>query len=127
MATPQIRLASPIEETESVHIPTPSGGLDKGQVYNVAGTTWGFAFGQAETSESDINYAERVLIIVKAPVAIGLKGSGAIGAGVKLYWDNSAKVLTTTEGSNPYFGICRKSALSADTEVEFVFDGTVDL
>lgn len=119
----QIRLGCELIQTESYPLLTlPSGGLDKGEVVQINSLGWGFAFSWASDDTENVKFADSVLIITKAPIAIGAKGSGAINQGAKVYWDNSAKVITTTSGGNTYFGRCRTSALSADTEVEFVFD-----
>jgi predicted RecA/RadA family phage recombinase len=129
----QIRLACPLTQTQSIPYPTPSAGVEKGEVINASGDVWGFAFSDAsletnpQTSTDAYNYAPSVLVIVKADIAIGAKASGTIAQYAKLYWDDSAKVMTTTASSNPYFGICRKAAASADTEVEFIFDRTGDI
>jgi predicted RecA/RadA family phage recombinase len=124
----QIKLACELSQTESLPFSgLPTGGLEKGEVTNIYGNIWGFAFSDASDDSDNVNYAPSVLLITKAAVCIGAKASGAIAQGAKLYWDNSGKVMTTTVGSNPYFGIARKAALSADTEVEFIFDRTGDL
>lgn len=119
----EIRLGCELVQTESYPlINIPSGGVTKGEVLQVNSLGWGFAFSYASDDETDPTFASSVLLITKAPVAIGAKGVGAIAQGAKVYWDNSTKVITTSSGGNTYFGRCRKAALSADTEVEFVFD-----
>ncbi len=45
------------------------------------------------------------------------KGAGAIAAGVKIYWDESAGQMTTTSTDNIEAGITGEAAPSADTEV----------
>jgi len=50
----------------------------------------------------------------------GPKASGAIGKGVKVYWDQTNNVVTTTSTNNAQLGICSKAAASGDTTVEFL-------
>lgn len=45
------------------------------------------------------------------------KASGAMSKGAKLYWDNTAKNITTTSSGNTACGMAWKDALSGDTEV----------
>lgn len=45
------------------------------------------------------------------------KASGAISDGAKLYWDNTARVLTTTSGSNTYVGAAAAAAATGDATV----------
>lgn len=45
------------------------------------------------------------------------KASGAVTQGAKAYWDNTAKNITATVGSNTHVGFFAKAALLADTEV----------
>lgn len=40
-----------------------------------------------------------------------------IGQGLKVYWDDTAKNITTTVGSNKVIGYTVKASLTADTEV----------
>lgn len=123
----EMRLACELTQTESVPIPVPTAGTDKGEVLQI-GVQWGFAFAETSSDESSEKFADTVLMITKAAVAFGAKGAGTIPRGAKLYWNNSGKVLTTdSSGGKPYFGYCRAAAASADTEVEIVFDRTGDL
>jgi predicted RecA/RadA family phage recombinase len=126
----QARLGCELIQTESVPITLadfPTGGYDKGEVIQVGTGLWGFIFSWASDDADSVRYADSVLLITKAPVAFGAKAVGAIAQGAKLYWDNTAKVFTTTASSNPYMGRVRQAALSADTEVEFIFDRTGDI
>jgi len=126
----QARLGCELIQTESVPIPLanfPTGGYDKGEVIQVGTGLWGFIFSWASDDSDSVLYADSVLLITKAPIAFGAKAVGTISQGAKLYWDNTAKVFTTTASSNPYMGRVRKAAASADTEVEFIFDRTGDI
>lgn len=42
------------------------------------------------------------------------KATGAVTGGVKLYWDNTNFVLTTTSSGNTHVGTAMRSQLSAD-------------
>lgn len=42
-------------------------------------------------------------------------GSTAIGDGVRVYWDNTNKVITATAGSNKYLGKTVGASVDADT------------
>lgn len=46
-----------------------------------------------------------------------LKDANAIGDGVIVYWDDTAKVVTATAASNKKFGTCKVAALAGDTDV----------
>jgi predicted RecA/RadA family phage recombinase len=43
------------------------------------------------------------------------KASGAVTQGVKLYWDNTAKNVTTTSTSNTLIGVATAAAASGDS------------
>lgn len=47
-------------------------------------------------------------------------GATAIGAGVPVYWDDAANVVTPTAGSLKLIGVCAQAALSADTVVRVI-------
>lgn len=42
------------------------------------------------------------------------KATGAITAGAKVYWDNTAKNVTTTSSSNTLIGVATQAASSGD-------------
>jgi predicted RecA/RadA family phage recombinase len=52
------------------------------------------------------------------------KATGAITAGAKVYWDNSAKNVTTTASGNSLIGAATVAALSGDATVIVRLDGT---
>ncbi|MDZ4678403.1 MAG: DUF2190 family protein [Oligoflexia bacterium] len=52
------------------------------------------------------------------------KASGAISQGAKVYWDNSAKNLTTTSSSNTLVGVAVVAALSGDALVRVRLNGS---
>lgn len=45
--------------------------------------------------------------------------------GAKLYWDNAAKVLTTTVGANTYVGVCMKAKLNGELTARIRLNGLV--
>jgi predicted RecA/RadA family phage recombinase len=45
------------------------------------------------------------------------KASGAVTAGQKIYWDNTAKNCTTTATSNTMIGVATQAAASGDATV----------
>jgi predicted RecA/RadA family phage recombinase len=47
----------------------------------------------------------------------------AMAAGAKLYWDNTAKNITTTAGGNVYVGVTIGNWASADTTVRIKLNG----
>src|SRR6266446_4009264 len=49
----------------------------------------------------------------------------ACAVGTKLYWDNSAKAVTTTSSANTLIGSCMATAASADTTIKIRLNGTV--
>jgi len=126
----EARLACELVQTENVPINVedyPTGGYEKGEVVQLGTGLWGFIFSWASDDVDSVRYADSVLLITKAPVVFGAKDVGAIAKSAKIYWDNTGKVFTTTSSGNAYFGRCREAALSADTEVEFIFDRTGDI
>lgn len=53
------------------------------------------------------------------------KAAGAITAGAKLYWDNTARVLTTTATSNTYVAVAVQAVASAGLTVRARLNGVV--
>lgn len=80
-----------IQEGDTVTVTAPAA-VDSG-----GGVLVGSLFGVA-MSNAAIN--ENVEIVVEGVVDLP-KASGAITQGAKVYWDNTAKVVTTAAGSNP--------------------------
>ena len=52
------------------------------------------------------------------------KASGAVTAGAKVYWDNTAKVVTTTATSNTLIGAATQAAAGSDATVRVKLNGT---
>lgn len=60
--------------------------------------------------------------LVEAP-----KAAVAIAAGATLYWDDTAKNVTTTVGTNTKCGYAIEAALSADTNVQMKLTNDANL
>lgn len=71
----------------------------------------GVAEGSAKSGE--------MFLLVRNFVADLPKGTGAISAGAKLFLNSSGE-MTTTAGSDPFFGYCAVAAESADSTVRVV-------
>lgn len=52
------------------------------------------------------------------------KASGAVTQGAKLYWDNTAKDVTTTSTSNTLIGVAVEAAASGDATVIVRLNGS---
>ncbi len=53
------------------------------------------------------------------------KASGVINQGAKVYWDNTAKNVTTTASGNTLIGCAIKGAASNDATAQIRLNGTV--
>lgn len=92
--------------------------------YDVAsggGALIGALFGVAATAVLSGQEGEFSLVGV-----YGLpKATGVINQGAKVYWDNTAKVVTTTASGNTLIGAAAKPAASNDAIVPVRLNGTV--
>lgn len=74
--------------------------------------------------------------VAKIAIASGVKGpflvegkvslpkdANAAGEGVFAYWDNTAKVVTATAGSNPKIGVFISARLAGDTSAPVRLNG----
>lgn len=52
------------------------------------------------------------------------KATGAVTQGAKIYWDNTAKVVTTTATSNTLIGVAIAAAASGDATVRVRLNGS---
>jgi predicted RecA/RadA family phage recombinase len=52
------------------------------------------------------------------------KAAGAVTQGAALYWDNTAKVVTTTSTSNTRIGVCIVPAASGDATATVRLNGS---
>jgi predicted RecA/RadA family phage recombinase len=93
-----------VQEGRVVEFPAPYDRLSGQGAY--IGTIFGIAAVDV-LSGSPANFAlEGVYDIVKA--------TGAITAGAKMYWDDTAKNVTTTTTSNHLIGVATQAAASGD-------------
>ncbi|WP_066918103.1 capsid cement protein [Methylobacterium sp. CCH5-D2] len=53
------------------------------------------------------------------------KAGDTPGYGARLYWDDAAKVITTTPGSNPYVGAAAEAAIGSAATVRVRLNGFV--
>lgn len=93
---------------ERINVTAPSGGLTAGQVYLVGTKVCVIVSGGLE-GETVVAMTEGVFELTKA--------TGAVSIGQALYWDDSAKKITTTAAGNTYAGYAYKAALSGDATV----------
>lgn len=96
---------------ERIDVTVPAGGLTSGQVYLLGTKVVVMVTGGVEGDVCEAA-TEGVFTIPKA--------TGAVSKGQALYWDDTAKNLTTTVGSNTYAGYAFAAALSADATVQVV-------
>ena len=78
-----------------------------------AGLLVGSIFGYAKHAAKA---GEQVETLIEG-VVDGAKSAGAVTQGAKLYWDNTAKALTTTASGNTLVGTATQAAASADPTV----------
>ena len=102
------------EQSEAV----AAAALTAGDVILVAGGKNGFCLVDVL---SGADYSK----ITKCEKVKAEKATGAIGEGVPLYWDDTAKNVTTTATSNTLICYANEAALSADTHVWMNFDGSL--
>ncbi|MGV8987810.1 MAG: DUF2190 family protein [Cypionkella sp.] len=87
-----------------------------------AGALIGSIFGVASTTTTSGNDC----VFVTEGVFLLAKTAGqAWTQGAKVYWDNTAKNVTTTVGSNTLIGVATVAALSADTTGYVYLDGAI--
>jgi len=72
----------------------------------LVGSLFGYAKGKAASGSPIETLTEGVVD--------GGKAAGAVTQGAKLYWDNTAKVLTTTASGNTQVGVATQAAASGD-------------
>lgn len=52
------------------------------------------------------------------------KDAAAIAEGARVYWDNTAKVVTATAGTNLLIGVCTSAVLAAGTTAHVRLNGS---
>lgn len=98
-----------VQDGKAITLTAPSGGVVSGNGYLV-GALFVVALHSAAVGES---FEARTIGVITLP-----KASGAIAEGVKLYWDNTAKNITTTATNNTFIGYATKAQVSGDTTVD---------
>lgn len=83
----------------------------------IVGSLFGLAVSDA-VSGADVE-------IVTVGVADITKAAGAITQGAKVYWDNTAKAVTTTVGTNTLIGCAVVAAANGDATVRVRLNGVV--
>ncbi|MBF0602144.1 MAG: DUF2190 family protein [Nitrospirae bacterium] len=83
----------------------------------IVGSLFGLAVSDA-VSGDDVE-------IVTVGVADITKAAGAITQGAKVYWDNTAKNVTTTVGTNTLIGCAVMAAANGDATVRVRLNGVV--
>lgn len=104
-----------IQEGRTITLPAPAGGIASGEGLLV-GSLFGVASGDAAEGED----VETVLVgVYELP-----KAASAVAVGAKLYWDSTAKNLTTTASGNRLVGAAIVAAGSGDLTIRVRLDGT---
>jgi predicted RecA/RadA family phage recombinase len=104
-----------IQSVENLQVLAPYA-LTPGQ-----GALVGSLFGVAQ--ETAANGTD--VVLVTEGVFELAKATGAWTVGVKLYWDNSARNITTTASANTLVGCATAAALSGDTTGFVYLDGAI--
>ena len=81
----------------------------------IVGSIFAVASAAAANGAAVVGVAEGVFDLPKA--------TGAVTAGAKLYWDNTAFNVTTTSTSNTLIGVAIRAAASGDATVRVRLNG----
>ena len=100
----------------NVTLPAPYA-LTSGQVAQV-GSIIGVAQGAAAISAD-------VVLVRKGVFTLTKTAAQAWTLGQTLYWDNAARAVTTTVGTNKIIGAAFAAALAADTVGQVLCDGAI--
>ena len=95
-----------IHDGRRIVCPAPAGGVTSGD-FVVIGSMFGVAL---TTAAAGVNFTLAVGGVWTLP-----KATGAVTIGAPVYWDATAKNVTTTVGSNQKIGVAEQAAASADT------------
>lgn len=104
-----------VQEGEVLELTAPSGGVVSGTAYLIGSLLVVAAADVAQT----LPFSGKTTGVFTLPKATG----EAWTEGAKLYWDNSAKKLTTTSSGNTLVGVAAAAAGSADTTGDARLDG----
>jgi len=99
------------QEGEVLHYVVPSGATIKSGDLVAVGDVVGVAVTDGVVGKLLALFVEGVYNVAK-PVAVG-----AVTQGSKIYYDKTAKAITTTAGTNPLLGYAWENASASDTEV----------
>ena len=97
-----------VQHGHTVSFTAPAGGVIGGLGYLI-GALFGVALFSAEAGAP---FESRLEGVHQLPKAVG-----AIGEGVKLYWDNAAKNVTTTAAGNTFIGHAAKAEVAGAATV----------
>lgn len=119
------------QETDSLIIDTPSGGITKGTAQQIEDVV-GFAFETTTITSTDYeNYDDQVTMITKARIVKYDKadggGSPTFQKGDIIYYDLTAQKATTESTGNAAVGYAKENAFEADDYVIGSFDGSLNL
>ena len=105
-----------VQPGNTLTLVAPAGGTTSG-----AGLLVGAIFGIASsTVDASAEVAVDVVGVFELPKAVG-----AVTQGAKVYWDNTAKNVTTTVGTNTLIGACTVAAANGDTTIQVRLNGAV--
>lgn len=97
-----------VQPGESLDLTAPSGGTVAGTMYKIGSILCVAAASVA----AGLKFAAYVLGVFDLP-----KATGAVTEGQLLYWDDTAKNITTTATSNTKAGVAAQAAASGDATV----------
>lgn len=100
---------------ENLTLTAPSGGVTSGLGYLI-GSLFVVATVTADEGEAFVGRVIGVVTLVKTT-------GQAWTEGLKLYWDNTAKKVTSTAGGNTLIGVASEAAASADATGNVRLDG----
>ena len=109
-----------VSDGDIVTVVAPAGGVITSQ-----GVLIGAMFGVAESTAAE---GDPVAVFVEGIVDLP-KAAGAIAAGAKIYWDDTAKLVTTDPGTAPApantaIGVATLAALTADVLARVRLNGS---
>lgn len=102
-----------IQDGKRINLTAPSGGVVAGLLY-IIGSLIVISQDTVSEGKTFVGYTEGVFELPKA--------TGAVTEGVKLYWDSTNSVLTTTASGNTFAGYATESSASAGTTARILLD-----
>lgn len=106
-----------LQEGDTLDLIAPGGGVVSGNPVLIGSI---LAVPSADAAAGDVfaGVVEGVFKLAKSTA-----GGTAITAGAKVWWDNSAKVVTKTPGANKLAGICVEACADGDATAKIAIDG----